>query len=284
GKKATVIRRYTLKELMAGKASTRIIDHTPELSRTLASAMKNRTFVYGADLECQPYWNPTRTGRISASRPPVQSDPAKLRIESLKRGCATGEALIHCDIERAEPTVIEHLLGYTFESDPYELAVSLLGVPKGEAKGKVNMLAYCESAVPVVKHWPNEAQEAFIPYAKALDALKAKLWEETKPQGRTRRFVTTLGGSKVYAETGGDHHRGTIFNWMVQGTIADIINEASLQVIEGEEIISDWRFCFPEHDALYAIGKKKDVPTIANTIKKAAKELGITLEVKTEVF
>ena len=284
GRKATLIRRYTLVELLSGKTSKKIIDYTPAHARQLAKVMRDRTFVYGDDPECQPYWNPTRTGRISASRPPVQNDPEKLRVESLKRGCAEDEVLIHCDIERAEPTVIQQLIGYTFESDPYKLAESLLSVKRAEAKATVNMLAYCEYATRVVNHWPVEAQEAFIPYAEALDSFKSKLWKDTKPQGRARRFVTTLGGSKVYAETGGSHNRGTIFNWMVQGTIAEIMNEASLKIIDGEEDSGDWRFCFQQHDAVYVIVKKKDAPTITGAfITQSAKELGISLKVKREV-
>lgn len=287
GKKATQIRRYTIAELLSGKASTKLIDYTPEHGQKLAVIMKERTFVYGEDLECQPYWNPNRTGRVTSNRPPVQRDPEELRVESLKRGCAKGEVLIHCDIERADPTVIQHLIGYTFESDPYELAVSTMGLSEKKAKGNVNMLAYCESAVAVVKHWSTEAQEAFIPYAEALDAFKAKLWRETKPKGRARRFVTTLGGSRIYADTGGNHDRGTIFSWMVQGTIADIVNDACMKIIAGEEtedFEERWRFCFPEHDAVYVIGKKRDTPTIAKMIEQAGKEVGINLKVKTEVF
>ena len=284
GKKATQIRRYTITELLSGKASKKIIDHTPEHAQKIASIMRDRTFVYGDDPECQPYWNPTRTGRITSSRPPVQNDPEKVRAANLKRGCAEDEVLIHCDIERAEPTVIQHLSGYTFESDPYELAESLLNVPRSEAKGKVNMLAYCEYAVRVVRHWPKDAQAAFMPYAEALDTFKVKLWADTKPQGRSRRFVTTLGGSRVYAETGGSHHRGSIFNWVVQGTVADIINEASLRIIDGEEVEGDWRFCFQQHDSVYVIGKKKHAPTIAKMIEQAGEGLGIALKMKMEVF
>lgn len=284
GKKATIIRRYTLAELISGKASKKIIDHTPKHAKQLAKIMKKRTFVYDADSECNPYWNPTRTGRISSSRPPVQNDPPRQRIANLKRGCGKGESLIHCDIERAEPTVIQHLIGYVFESDPYELAIRLLDVPRREAKKKINSLAYCKDAVRVVEYWPKAAQEAFMPYAEALDSFKSNLWKDTKPKGRARRFVITLGGSKIYAETGGDHHRGTVFNWMAQGTIAEIINKASLHIIDGEEVEGDWRFCFPEHDAVYVIGKKTDAPTISTMIEQAGKEVGINLKVKTEVF
>lgn len=284
GRKATQLRRYTLAELMAGKVSKKIIDHTPEHAQRLARIMKGRTFVYGDDLECQPYWNPTRTGRITSSRPPIQNDPEKHRVENLQRGCGKGEVLIHCDIKRAEPTVIQHLIGYWFEEDPYALAEHVLDVSKSEAKRRVNMLAYCEYAARVVKHWPPAAQEAFMPYAEALDTFKLKLWADTKPQGRSRRFVATLGGSRVYADTGGNHDRGTIFSWLIQGTVADIINEASLRIIDGEENEGDWRFCFPQHDAVYVIGKKEHAPIISSTILQSAKDLGIALKIKMEVF
>ena len=123
-----------------------------------------------------------------------------------------------------------------------------------------------------------------MPYAKALDGFKDRLWEETKPPGRARRFITTPGGYRVYAETGGKHNRGAIFSWMVKGTIAEIINTASMNIIDGEEVEGDWRFCFPVHDAVYVIGKKKHAPVIASTIQEVAKKLGIGLKVKTEVF
>lgn len=284
GKKATQIRRYKISELKSDTRAKRIIDYTPEHALRLARALKDRTFVYGPDMECNPYWNPTRTGRITSSRPPVQNDPEKVRIDHLKKGCGKGEHLIHCDFVRAEPTLIQQLIGYTFDEDPYELATHLLGLPEREAKAKVNMLAYCEYSAAIVKHWPIKAQEAFMPYAEALDSFKGKLWKASKASGRARRFVVTLGGSKIYADTGGKHNRGTIFNWVIQGSISDVVNVASLRIIESEEIDGDWHFCFPEHDAVYVIGKKSDAKAIKRIIEQTASDLRMSLKVRTEVF
>ncbi len=283
GKQATQIRRYSLKELRSGKASKRLKNYTPEHAQQLAKWMNNRTFVYGADSECQPFWNPTRTGRITSGRPPVQNDAEAVRVANLMAGCTEGECLIHLDYRRAEPTVIQHIIGYTFDNDPYDLVQSLLVISEKEAKRQVNLLAYCEYAVRVVKHWPKEAQEVFMPYAEALDSYKSKLWKETRPAGRARRLVETLGDSKVYAETGGKHHRGTIFSWKVQGTVADILGNACSNMIDGEEVEGDWRFCFPVHDSAYVIGRMEHLPTLKRMMEDAAKEVGLELSVRVEM-
>ena len=221
GKKATVIRRYTLFELKEAKRKSKIVDKDPVHAKKLSEILESRSFVYGNEPECKPYWNVARTGRVTSHKPNVQGDNKKDRIESLRQGLQNDQVLLDLDIQQAEPSIIQQVLKYKFDSDPYNLLAKINGVDRQEAKSSLNMLAYANSAVKILQYWHPEAQELFKAYAESLDEYKAKLWEYGKPHGRQRRFADTLGGSRVYATKGDKNHRGRSMNWHIQGTVAD---------------------------------------------------------------
>jgi DNA polymerase I-like protein with 3'-5' exonuclease and polymerase domains len=141
-------------------------------------------------------------------------------------------------------------------------------------------LAYSKSAVDIIKHWNSRARDEFGAYAEALDGYKEKLWESGKPNNE-RRFADTLGGSRIYANKSERPHRGKPLNWHVQGTVADIINAASLEIIQREQA-EGWQFLFPVHDSIYAIGKPQQSEELKEVIIRKAKDIGLDLSVEVQ--
>ena len=282
GKKATVFRRYTIAKLKEVKLRSKIIDKSPVHAQELSAILENRTFVYGDEPECKPYWNVGKTGRVSSSKPCVQRDSKEDRVKNLRRGLQKGQVLFDLDIKQAEPSVIQQAIGYKFPSDPYTLLAKAMGIDRQNAKSKMNMLAYATSAVKIIQHWPSKAQVLFRTYAEALDKYKAKLWESGKPSGKQRRFADTLGGSRVYADRGQRNHKGKVLSWHAQGTVADIINTASLEIIQKEKT-KGWRLLFPVHDSIYVVGKNQQ-SELKEIIVRKAKELGLDLSVDVKSY
>ncbi len=283
GKKATRIRRYSLPEIMNGETKRKLIDFEPPEALRLAALLNSRTFVYGENPVCKPFWNVSKTGRITAARPAVQNHSPEKRIENLCAGLRPGQVLISCDYKAADPTVLQTATGYHFKSDPYALLAKLNGTDRDSAKNKVNMLAYAKSAVRIVKHWTPEAQAAFTNYAEALDHYKEKLWIAGKPKNGQRRFVHTLGGSKILSDKGDPPNGGTILNWHIQGSVADLINAACFKITE-LEASKHWKLCFPEHDSVYLIGTPEQAAEVAARLETEAQRLNLPLTTKTETF
>ncbi len=283
GKKSTVIRRYTLSELKEEKRKSKIVDKDPVHAKELSAILESRPFVYGDNPECKPYWNIGKTGRVLSCRPNVQGNSKEDRVNKLRYGLQSGQVLFDFDIKQAEPSIIQHVLKYKFNSDPYDLLANINGMDRQEAKSKINMLAYAKSAIKIVQHWPEKAQELFGPYAEALDKYKAKLWESGRPKGRQRRFIDTLGGSRVYADRGQRNHRGKILNWHIQGTVADIINTASIEIIQREQT-EGWKLLFPVHDSIYVVGKIQQSDELKQVIVRKAKSLKLDLSVDVKFY
>lgn len=276
---ATVIRRYTLAELKEAKLKAKVIDERPNHAQELSEILGSRSFIYGDNLECKPFWNITKTGRVSSKGPNVQGDSKRKRAKMLCRGLNEGQILFDLDIKQAEPSIIQQVLKYKFDSDPYKLLAKSMGVSRNEAKPKLNMLAYARSAVNIIRHWPVEAQELFGPYAEQLDRYKAELWESGKSCGKQRRFADTLGGSRIYANKGERSNKGKLLNWHIQGTVADIINAASLEIIQREQS-GGWRFLFPVHDSIYVVGKTQQSEKLKQVIIRKTKDLELDLSVE----
>lgn len=282
GKCATVIRRYTLSELQEQKLKSLIIDKSPVHAQELSAILESRTFVYGDNLECQPYWNISKTGRVSSNKPNVQGDSRHDRVKNLRCGLQNGRVLLDLDIEQAEPSIIQQALKYEFDTDPYDLLAKARGIDRNKAKPEINMLAYATSAVKIIKHWPPKPQELFGPYAEALDDYKARLWESGKPQGKQRRFVDTLGGSRIYADKGQRTHKGKMLNWHIQGTVADIINTASIEIIQREQA-EGWKLLFPVHDSIYVVGKIQQQDELKQVIIEKAQSLNLDISATASV-
>lgn len=283
-KEATRLRRYTLSELMNGESRRKLIDCTPPDARELADLLRSRTFVYGKEPACRPFWNVLKTGRVQSSKPNIQGDSEAERIKSLCAGLKPGQVLIYADYKTAEPSIIQNVIGYRFECDPYQKAANLLGIDRDSAKKKVNSLAYYQDSKAALSFWQcPPAEKEFRPYAEALTAYKEKLWSAGMPRNKKRRFTNTLTGRKVEADRGKSPHRGKVLAWQIQGTVADILNTACLKIIE-QESSKHWKLCFPVHDAVYVIGTPEQAAEIGVILEDEAKRIKQPLKVKVEAF
>ena len=283
-REATRLRRFSLVELMNGEPSRRLIDYSPADAKELASLLSQRCFVYGDNYACKPFWNVLKTGRVQSSRPNVQSDPERARIENLCTGLEPGQVLIYADYKSAEPTILQHAINYRFESDPYQTAAALLGMDRDSAKPKINSLAYMPKSQESLKFWQNrQAEEFFRDYAAALDQYKEKLWQTGKPRSKQRRFVNTLTGRKIQADRAKPPHRGQVLSWHIQGTVADLLNAATLKLIQREDK-EGWKVAFPVHDAVYVIGTPEQAQEIKQVLETESQLLKLPLAVKVETF
>jgi hypothetical protein len=281
GKCATVFRRYTLSELQEKNRKSLIINKDPIHAKKLSERLESRSFAYGNNAECKPYWNISKTGRVLSNKPNVQGDRKDKRAKMLHHGLRNGLVLFDIDIKQAEPSIIQQILNYQFDSDPYDLLAKTMEIDRKKAKPKINMLAYAKSAVKIVRYWSANAQILFMPYAEKLDKYKADLWELGKPKGRQRRFVDTLGGSRICADKGERNHQGKILNWQIQGTVADIINTACLEIIQREQA-EGWNLIFPVHDSVYIVGKTQQLEELKQVIIRKAEDVGLDLSIDAE--
>ncbi|MBW8017739.1 MAG: hypothetical protein FVQ82_16310 [Planctomycetes bacterium] len=283
GKCATVLRRYTLAELKENKRKSKIVSNKPHHATELSEILESRTFVYGDKQSCKPYWNIARTGRVISHKPNVQSDSKRDRIENLRQGLDSGYLLFDFDLKQADPSIIQHLISYRFDSDPYKKLSTITGITRAEAKHEVNKLAYCKSAVAVLKYWTPEARATFLPYAERLDTYKQLLWINGKPKGRKRRHTETMGGTRIVADRGSRVHKGQLLCWQVQGTVADIINTACIEFFKREQS-EGWRLLFPEHDGVYVAGLPEQEDKLRDVIIKTAQKLGLNLSVDVKAY
>lgn len=280
-KQATRFRRYTIKELQNEELYQKLKNERPQHALELQRILADRRFIYG-DTEIKPYWSIGKTGRLNSSKPNILGNPEDKRSQNICHGLQPGEVLFDIDYKQAEPTVIQHAANFYFDCDPYQKLGDILGIPRDEAKEKLNMLHYV-STDPVKilkKYWTPEAAAVFMPYAEALQKLRQDIWTTGKPQGKgKRRFVKTLGGSIIEAERGNPPHRGQILGWYAQGTIADILNPVCLEIIKQEQS-KGWRFIFPVHDSAYVIGKPEHEVELKKIFKRMARNIGLDLSVE----
>ncbi len=283
-KRATQIRRRTLQELKTNECRDVLKDSTPVDAKRVCEVLNARNFVYGDENACKPSWNVGRTGRVYSSRPNVQKDTQEVRTASLQAGLSDGECLVNCDYKQADPSVIRHILaGHGFDAsawpdDPYVDLTRHLGLSRDDAKVEVNRLAYAKSAVAIAKHWHLPAGHFVLRYAQALDEYKAALWKSSKPV-RGRRQVKTLGGTVITAERGAHIHPGSLLCWQAQGTVADILNRAVLELVR-RETTDGWRVLFPVHDSVYVKARRGQEQDIELVMVAAAKEVGVELRVE----
>lgn len=86
-----------------------------------------------------------------------------------------------------------------------------------------------------------------------------------------------------YANRGERTHKGKILNWHIQGTVADIINTACLEIIEKEKDMG-WKLLFPVHDSIYVVGKSQQLEELKQIIEKKAESLGLNLLVDVKTY
>ncbi len=72
-------------------------------------------------------------------------------------------------------------------------------------------------------------------------------------------------------------------NWHIQGTVADIINNAALDVIK-KEPAEGWRLLFPEHDSIYVICRSSQIQKLRQIVIAKAKDLKLNLSVDSKTY
>jgi hypothetical protein len=236
---ATEIRRKTLDEL---KTATYEGD---SIAAQFARILNEQPLAgYG-----QVAWQVLPSGKIQSSKPNFQSVPdeeGKLESGHRTRSQIVMEAalphevqFVRLDIKRAEPSLILHDLGMPTNLDLYRLFMDGTGEKdRQRAKSAVNALAYCKAWVHRSKAMP----EALLPYCEALQVKRESVKREADRTG----FVTTLTGRKISRQEG-KVHAGQIYNKRIAGTVADIVNDAGLN------LTGFGCRCWPVSDALYVL-------------------------------
>lgn len=214
----------------------------------------------------------------SDNRLHIQGEPEGKRVEGLQVGLPEDLIAIEPDIEAAEPTIIKHVLGLPLNWDLYGIyreAASLGRTKKDKEliKNAILRINYHPNSAAVYATWPEPARNnpMLKEYVEKLITYKEKLNAEAKRD----KYVTTLTGRRVYREKKKNCHNGNYFCWMIQGTVADIINSVCLRLIR-EGICKDPK---PIHDSILAVVRKEDADKVRNYIIEAAREKGIKVVV-----
>lgn len=164
----------------------------------------------------------------------------------------------------------------TPDTDLYEAYMKAATCDRTTAKKTVNMLAYCKNSQAVFQYWPEAARNdpVLSEYVTKLHDYKADLFCESQKT----RYVTTLSGRLIAAEKGMRLHAGKVFNWRIQGSVADIVNAAALELIDRPEV----KTVVPLHDALYVVCSGGVKEAIEAALRTQAQKASIQIQIKTE--
>ena len=283
---ATRIRRRDINELQ-GSYKQVLKDYTTVSARQIADLLNSRLFCLGNEI-ITPRYNPKRTGRIYATGNKIANRSSRFLKDNLLQGMKSGEYLIYADYSQAEPTVIKHILkkqGFTEQcAEPYNLLAQIMGIGRNDAKKKFNTLAYSKSATAIIKHWTIPQNTFFHRYAQALDEYKAYLWNKGKPiKNGLRKHCRTLAGTLLEKNKAEKIHKGQLLSWQIQGTIADIMNNVVLKIINLENE-KGWKIFFPVHDAVYVKAGYDCRKEIVAIMESEAIKLEMPLQIKVEII
>jgi len=267
-KMATTLTRVSIDDLKSNSPDK------DGIAQKLADALNMRPFMFGGKM-ISPFWSVGKTGRVCSSKPNIQGMNEIERVGGLCEGLPAGNALVHSDIKSADPSVIKHVLGMTTDTDLYAAYMKAVGCDRPTAKKRVNMLAYCKDSMAVFNHWQESARNdpVLLGYVQKLHAFKTSLFGQSKKT----RHVTTLTGRLIAAEEKMRVHAGQYFNWKVQGTVADIVNSAALELLDKPEV----KTVVPLHDALYVVIVGDAKKLIEKTLEHQASKAGIRIKEET---
>jgi predicted transcriptional regulator len=271
---ATSFKRLTINEIESGKMNQKIKKEKMTSAVELSKILQTRDILWnGEKKKLTP--SISRTGRIYTS---LSNAEKKDRVENLLCNLKENEILIEVDYKQAEPTVILKSIDYQFSfSDPYNELARAENISRDEAKKKMNSLSYIEgSPSKMILQWKDRSKELLSEYAEKLEAKRDELWEISKAKPRGSK---TLTGHFIKAVKGDEIHKGTIFNWCIQGTVSDILNISCLEVIRQEKN-HGWKLLYPLHDSAFIICKKDDPEKIKKIFEDTANLKNIPLKVE----
>ena len=284
---ATQVRRRTIEEIETGTSDIHLRDYTPATAREVVERLKGRTFIYDGE-EVTPKIAAGKTGRISLSQPCPQNQHEKERLQRILTGLKPSEYLIEADYRQAEPTVAREILKRNglapanWPEDIYQDLATYLGQERNEVKSLVMPFMNAHSSIAHAVKWGILQKHFFYEFGKCLDEYKEQLRIRSKPRNGHRWHVHTLGRTRIEAFKYERPHRGRLFQWQVQGTVADIMNAALTDILDGEAKFG-WRLLFPVHDSVYIVTRDPNhKEKITSILLESAKSLKVLMEVKGE--
>ena len=291
--KGLQLRRRTLVELHSHKFAVELQPHTPADAGKICETLNKRGFFLDGK-EVWPLFAARSTGRIYTTGANVQGTKKDVRLEKLHAGLPPGKIIVEVDFRQADSTVARAVLdrdgpmrAKEWPSDVYQHCATLMGIPRNDTKGVFNKLLYCANSVAYVNAL-NIAHDPFLQkLATVLDAKKARLWQTSRPKGKQPARIHTMGGTLVEGCNGGGRknkiHKGTLFNWIVQGTVADILNAATVKLLDAETS-QDWRLLFPLHDSVVMLAGFDCGTYVQAIMEDCAFALGVPLQTKIAIF
>lgn len=264
--RSTRIRRFTLEELKIKSTEGE------GAAETLARELKNQSSQFEGRI-IAPLWSVNITGKVQSSKPNIQGFSSDRRRDGLQANLSAGMALVECDIIRAEPTLVLHLLGMDPARDLYKEFSDATGLIRDVAKRALNKINYHMNSSFVASQWPPAAQAALADYVNGLLRLQADLRIEADNHGRS---ISTLTGRRITARAKKDRlHNGIPLCWRVAGTIADVINAAALNLLPEVKVL------VPVSDCLYCITPADKTGIVEAAIVAEIRKLRLPLHVKT---
>jgi len=98
-----------------------------------------------------------------------------------------------------------------------------------------------------------------------------------------RYYVETRAGNKVFAKPNQAPSRGQLLAWQVQGTVADILNAACLEIID-KEPEKNWRLLYTIHDGVYVAANVTDYESLWMIMTNAASKYDVRINAKVEKY
>jgi len=263
---ASRIYRVSLDEL-----KTKKLGEQP--AHRLEAIMNRRPIVYG-NKTVQPTYTIAITNRLYASDPNVQSNKEQRPIR-IAKGCGEGQILIELDFKAAEPSVIAQRLGYGM--DGYSIIAQAEGWTVDQVKKVFNPIVYTRSRSTITTAEKiGITAPGSIEFLSKVDNLREQL---RRPDGKPIRHTTTETGTTIEAEAGKKMHNGNLLSYYAQGTIADFINHAALEIIALEKK-RGWKLAITCHDAVYILARPEQIEELRSIILKQVEPTSLTMELK----
>ena len=286
---ATKVRRRTLNEIKNMVPRERLNKYVPVDAEALAERLESIGVDWGGE-HLTPRYTAKRTGRIYMNTPNLQNKPEQKRIAKLAASLLPGETLVCCDYSQGEPSVLLHSLRENSlwpyiknPADIYNDLSSALGIPRQEAKGKLLKLFYSRRrTVTVPLEWNLPADSYLRKLPEAVNEYRNRLWETGKPRGGKPRFTSTVLGRTIPAEPRDRVHRGKILSWRIQGSLADIFNDALKEILNAHER-GEMRFLMQVFDSVYVTVKQGEEQRVPDIMEQAAVKAGIEISTQTSV-
>ena len=283
GGAATQLRRLSIEEMESQTIKYQLRQHTPRLAEDVAGRLRGRPIPWeGASVTL--VLSIAKTGRVLTSKPNVQGFAN--RLEKIATALPATWFALEVDYRRAEPTVLQHLLKaeglFTgqWPEDVYQSLASAYGVSRDDAKGLFLRLMYAPNTRAALHNLGTLMENPlWRNIAAAIEQLKQRVWAKSKPRKGGRRFVTTLGGTRIEALKGEPPHRGKTLSWVIQGTVADALNAATNMLLDLEPS-KGWRVLYPVHDSIILTAQTDCGAEVAGIMRESAAELGITTTAK----